>query len=164
MFALVRQSLRVTAPLTRAFSMLALRSTAPASINPAVNSKFSSILQPPRLSQAVANISQARGNAGTKKKKLKPVQLRNQVKVASKRKGKHYKLKNHRGALSRWLIKSPSYNRGPVFKRAQAGTSHLNRKNRSWKSRSKRQRRTSNAQQAKLLRRLIPYHRKKYMR
>ncbi|ORY43322.1 hypothetical protein BCR33DRAFT_738613 [Rhizoclosmatium globosum] len=113
---------------------------------------------------AVAIASQIRGNAGTKKKKLSAVVLRNEVKVASKRKGKHYKLKNHRGALTRWLIKSPSYKRGPVFKRAQAGTSHLNRKNRSWKTRSKRRRVEANAQQTKLLRRLIPYHRKKYMR
>ncbi|KAI8611481.1 hypothetical protein BC830DRAFT_1084032 [Chytriomyces sp. MP71] len=118
----------------------------------------------PSVARAPSLALQMRANAGTKKKKLKPVQLRREVKVASKRKGKHYKLKNHRGALSRWLIKSPRIHRGPVFKRAQAGTSHLNRKNRAWKSKSKRTRVEANAQQKKLLRRLIPYHRKKYMR
>ncbi|KAJ3130091.1 hypothetical protein HK100_008231, partial [Physocladia obscura] len=111
----------------------------------------------------VVLVSVRRGNAGTKKKKLRPVQLRNAaklavVKVASKRKGKHYKLKNHRGAVSRWLIKSPKYARGVLFKRAQAGNSHLNRKNRAWKSRSKRQRVTANSQQNKLLKKLIPYY------
>ncbi|KAJ3237729.1 hypothetical protein HDU81_009112 [Chytriomyces hyalinus] len=124
---------------------------------------FGSKLRAPQLTGVFTGM-QTRGNAGTKKKKLTPVQLRNEVKVASKRKGKHYKMKNHRGALSRWLIKSPRSARGPIFKRAQAGNSHLNRKNRAWKSRSKRARVESNAQQNKLLRRLIPYHRKKYMR
>ncbi|KAI9313019.1 hypothetical protein DFJ73DRAFT_935540 [Zopfochytrium polystomum] len=56
-------------------------------------------------------------------------------KTASVRKGKKYKLKNHRGALTRWLLI-----RGGQFKRAQAGNHHLNRKNRAWKSRIKRRR------------------------
>jgi hypothetical protein len=37
------------------------------------------------------------------KETIKPVELRNRVKVASKRKGKKYKLKNHRGAVSRFV-------------------------------------------------------------
>ncbi|KAJ3407440.1 hypothetical protein HDU80_008752 [Chytriomyces hyalinus] len=180
----------ITATAQRSFSSLLGSAPAPMS--------FGSKLRAPQLTGVFTGM-QTRGNAGTKKKKLTPVQLRNEVKVASKRKGKHYKMKNHRGALSSdrnnsidaaktrfssllpnslcsnicrkflklsksWLIKSPRSARGPIFKRAQAGNSHLNRKNRAWKSRSKRARVTSNAQQNKLLRRLIPYHRKKYMR
>ncbi|KAI8839735.1 hypothetical protein BJ741DRAFT_662640 [Chytriomyces cf. hyalinus JEL632] len=171
----------ITATAQRSFSSLLGSAPVPMS--------FGSKLRAPQQTGVFTGM-QTRGNAGTKKKKLTPVQLRNEVKVASKRKGKHYKMKNHRGALSSkdslqlsliqcplfeicrkflklsksWLIKSPRSARGPIFKRAQAGNSHLNRKNRAWKSRSKRARVTSNAQQNKLLRRLIPYHRKKYMR
>ncbi|KAI8835301.1 hypothetical protein BC829DRAFT_63385 [Chytridium lagenaria] len=54
---------------------------------------------------------------------IKAVVLRNRVKVASKRKGKKYKLKNNRAAVSRWLVMGAG-----TFKRAQAGMRHLNRK------------------------------------
>ncbi|KAJ3009231.1 UNVERIFIED_CONTAM: hypothetical protein HDU68_002786 [Siphonaria sp. JEL0065] len=179
--AVLRQQHQCIAGLSRKFSVLSL-----GSLRPGIPSVFApstpiSALTPSltsRVAGAAVSLSQNRGNAGTKKKMLSAVQLRNQVKVASKRKGKHYKLKNHRGALTRCVGVSiqrllinpqmahqiPTYARGPVFKRAQAGTSHLNRKNRAWKTRSKRRRLTANTQQAKLLRRLIPYHRKKYMR
>ncbi|KAJ3018919.1 UNVERIFIED_CONTAM: hypothetical protein HDU68_010919, partial [Siphonaria sp. JEL0065] len=158
--AVLRQHRQCVAGLSRSFSVLSLGSLRPFAPLMARTSLTPLTPLTSRVSGATVSMSQIRGNAGTKKKKLSAVQLRNQVKVASKRKGKHYKLKNHRGALTRWLIKSPTYARGPVFKRAQAGTSHLNRKNRAWKTRSKRRRLTANTQQAKLLRRLIPYHRK----
>ncbi|KAI9354811.1 hypothetical protein DFJ73DRAFT_795047 [Zopfochytrium polystomum] len=80
-------------------------------------------------------------------------------KTASVRKGKKYKLKNHRGALTRWLLI-----RGGQFKRAQAGNHHLNRKNRAWKSRIKRRRVRSTPTQARILRKLMPYWRRRYMR
>ncbi|KAJ3065813.1 hypothetical protein HDU98_010824 [Podochytrium sp. JEL0797] len=154
----------INACLTRSFSALSLSMNLPRVNALMVPTSFGSVSAVPHRVAVAVGHSQIRGNAGTKKKKKSAVFLRNEVKVASKRKGKHYKLKNHRGALTRWLIKSPTYARGPVFKRAQAGTSHLNRKNRAWKTTSKRRRVTANTQQAKLLRRLIPYHRKKYMR
>ncbi|KAJ3117722.1 hypothetical protein HDU96_005852 [Phlyctochytrium bullatum] len=90
---------------------------------------------------------------------VKAVVLRNRVKVASKRKGKKYKMKNNRAAVSRWLLMGSGY-----FKRAQAGARHLNRKNRRWKKKAKRFRVTANSAQSKLLKKLIPYWRRKYMR
>ena len=50
------------------------------------------------------------------------------------------------------------------FKRAQAGSNHLNRKFRAWKVRSKRRRVLASSTQRKLLKKLIPYWKKKYMK
>ncbi|KAI9012962.1 hypothetical protein BC832DRAFT_528995, partial [Gaertneriomyces semiglobifer] len=80
-------------------------------------------------------------------------------KVASKRKTKKYKLKNHGGAVARWMVMG-----GGMFKRAQAGRSHLNRKMRVWKKKAKRRRVLANTTQRKFLRKLIPYHKRRYMR
>ncbi|KAL2919979.1 hypothetical protein HK105_200045 [Polyrhizophydium stewartii] len=81
------------------------------------------------------------------------------VKVASKRKLKHYKLKNHKGAIARWLL----VGRG-MFKRAQAGRVRVNSLRRRWKRVAKRKRVLANSTQRKLLRKLIPYHKKRYLK
>jgi hypothetical protein len=47
-------------------------------------------------------------------------------KIASKRSGKKYKLKNHKGAMARWMVIGNSQ-----FKRSLCGRSHLRRKSRA---------------------------------
>ncbi|TPX43982.1 hypothetical protein SeMB42_g04483 [Synchytrium endobioticum] len=81
------------------------------------------------------------------------------VKIPSKRKGKKYKMKNHQAAVKRWIVMADG-----MFKRAQAGKRHLNSKMRAWKRRAKRRRVLANSTQRKMLRRMVPYWRKRYMR
>ncbi|KAJ8323860.1 hypothetical protein QVD99_008228 [Batrachochytrium dendrobatidis] len=80
-------------------------------------------------------------------------------KVASKRKGKHYKLKNHTGAVARWLIAGNNQ-----FKRATAIRIRMNRSRRQCKRIKSRRRVLANATHRNLLKKLIPYYRKKYMK
>ncbi|KAJ3154836.1 hypothetical protein HDU86_004536 [Geranomyces michiganensis] len=80
-------------------------------------------------------------------------------KVASKRKTAKYKLKNHGGAVARWMVAGDG-----TFKRSQAGRSHLNRKMRTWKRKSKKRRVMATTTQRKFLRKLVPYWKKHYMR
>ncbi|KAH6565770.1 hypothetical protein BSLG_006187 [Batrachochytrium salamandrivorans] len=80
-------------------------------------------------------------------------------KVASKRKDKHYKLKNHSGAVARWLVVG-----GGMFKRAKAGHTRINSCRRQWKRITRRKRVLATSTQRNLLKKLIPYHRKKYMK
>ncbi|KAJ3043230.1 hypothetical protein HDV00_005550 [Rhizophlyctis rosea] len=72
---------------------------------------------------------------------------------------KKYKAKNHRGAYPRWRVVGDGY-----FKRKQAGANHLNVGNRVWKTKAKRKRVLCNAQQRNLLKKLLPYWKKAYMR
>ncbi|TPX67937.1 hypothetical protein SpCBS45565_g03499 [Spizellomyces sp. 'palustris'] len=51
-----------------------------------------------------------------------------------------------------------------MFKRAKAGRRHLNRKMRVWKRKSKKRRVLATTTQRKLLKKLVPYWRRKYMR
>ncbi|KAI9098158.1 hypothetical protein DFS34DRAFT_101425 [Phlyctochytrium arcticum] len=81
------------------------------------------------------------------------------TKVASKRLTKKYKLKNHGGAVARWMVLG-----GGTFKRGQAGRGHLNRKVRVRTRKMKRRRVIANPQQRKLLKKLMPYWKKKYFR
>ncbi|KAI8815808.1 uncharacterized protein EV422DRAFT_548085 [Fimicolochytrium jonesii] len=81
------------------------------------------------------------------------------TKVASKRKTKKYKLKNHGGAVARWMVSGDG-----TFKRGQAGRRHLNSKMRVWKRKSKKRRVLANTTQKKLLKKLVPYWKKKYLR
>ncbi|KAJ3392483.1 hypothetical protein HDU92_008406 [Lobulomyces angularis] len=81
------------------------------------------------------------------------------TKVQSKRKYKKYKLKNHRGASSRWLLIEHGN-----FLRKQAATNHLNRKMRAWKRYAKKKKVIANVQQRNLLKKLIPYWKKNYMK
>lgn len=84
------------------------------------------------------------------------------LKKPSKRMGKYYKMKTHKGAAQRWQVVGPSSAVG--LKRAKCGQSHLRRKNRGWKKRALRERVLANAQQRNLLKKLLPYHAKKYSR
>ncbi|KAJ3054434.1 hypothetical protein HK097_001839 [Rhizophlyctis rosea] len=72
---------------------------------------------------------------------------------------KKYKLKTHQGASDRWRVIANGH-----FKRAKAGRSHNNLKNRHWKTREGRKRLVAIPQQRNLLKKLIPYFRKRYMR
>ncbi len=78
------------------------------------------------------------------------------VKKPSKRKTKKYKLKTHKGAMARWMIIKDGFIRG------QCGRSHLNRKNSSYKKVDKRQRVLANSTQRRMLRKLLPYYKKRY--
>ena len=84
------------------------------------------------------------------------------LKKSSKRLGKYYKMKTHKGAAQRWQVVGSSTLVG--LKRAKCGQSHLRRKNRGWKKRALRERVLANAQQRNLLKKLLPYHAKKYSR
>ncbi|KAJ3194102.1 hypothetical protein HK101_003490 [Irineochytrium annulatum] len=105
---------------------------------------------PPRVTIARSKYTKA---------KLTPGDLRMRVKVASKRKGKKYKLKNRQSAVTRWLLI-----RGGMFKRKQAGTNHLNLNNRANKTRRKRRRVLCTTTQRRRLKKLIPYWKKQYMK
>lgn len=82
------------------------------------------------------------------------------TKVASKKLYKKYKLKNHNGAASRWLL----IGKGGQFIRKQAGANHFNRKFSARKKYEKKKLVVANVQQKKLLKQLIPYFKKKYAR
>lgn len=84
------------------------------------------------------------------------------LKKASKRLGKYYKMKTHKGAAQRWQVVGPSSEIG--LKRAKCGQSHLRRKNQSWKKRALRERILANGQQKNFLKKLLPYHAKRYSR
>lgn len=68
-----------------------------------------------------------------------------------------YKLKNHKGAVARWLPTSTG------FKRQHAGKSHLNRKAGAMKRIFKRTRVVAEKNERKLLKTLIPYFKKRYL-
>lgn len=84
------------------------------------------------------------------------------LKQPSKRKGKYYKLKTHKGAAQRWQVVGSSSQVG--LKRARCGQSHLRRKTQGWKKRALRERVLANAQQRNFLKKLLPYHGKRYSR
>ncbi|KAI8809413.1 hypothetical protein BJ742DRAFT_805025 [Cladochytrium replicatum] len=79
--------------------------------------------------------------------------------VRAKKEGRKYKLKSHRGAYRRWIVVKAGH-----FKRAQAGAQHLNRKMRRWKRVVKRRRVLSNPMQRRMLKKLLPYYNRRYMR
>ncbi|KAI8896662.1 hypothetical protein BC833DRAFT_621908 [Globomyces pollinis-pini] len=93
----------------------------------------------------------------TKKKDIRTTW--GKTKVASKRKNKNYKLKNHKGALARWLIVGNNH-----FKRSKCGRSHLNRKNTTEKKKRRRVRLLATTVESRLLRHLIPYYKRKSVR
>ncbi|KAJ3275747.1 hypothetical protein HDV01_007214 [Terramyces sp. JEL0728] len=80
------------------------------------------------------------------------------TKICSKRKTKFYKLKTHKGAMARWLVTRNG------FKRSKCGKSHFNRKNNARKKVDRRKRILATGTERKLLRRLMPYYKKKYMK
>ncbi|KAI8905502.1 hypothetical protein EDD86DRAFT_211609 [Gorgonomyces haynaldii] len=80
-------------------------------------------------------------------------------KVASRRWLKPYKLKNHKGALARWILVGKG-----MFKRQKAGRNRLNRKNRARKKIDKRVRVLASKSERRLLKKLIPYHKKNYLK
>lgn len=79
------------------------------------------------------------------------------LKAPSKRKTKKYKLKTHQGAAARWMILANG-----LFKRGQAGRNHFNSKNRAWKRASKRDLIVSTSMQARRLKKLLPYFKRRY--
>jgi ribosomal protein L35 len=80
------------------------------------------------------------------------------TKQTSTRIGKKYKLKNHKGAVARWMVI------GHGFKRLMANRSHLNRKNNAMKKIRKRKRIAATPIEKRLLKKLIPYYKKKYLK
>jgi ribosomal protein L35 len=80
-------------------------------------------------------------------------------KIPSKRVGKYYKLKNHKGAVARWMIVGNNQ-----FKRSKCARNHLNRKQRPLTRKAKKNRVLANQQQRRLLKKLIPYFKKKYFK
>jgi ribosomal protein L35 len=106
-------------------------------------SPLRSVVPSPTLSLIRAKSTQAFGNT--------------RLKSPSKRKTKKYKLKTHQGAAARWMILATG-----LFKRCQAGRNHFNSKHRAWKRASKRDRIVSTSMQARRLKKLLPYFKRRY--
>ncbi|KAI8803506.1 hypothetical protein BJ742DRAFT_494834 [Cladochytrium replicatum] len=117
----------------------------------------------PLLFQNPSSALQLRFRSSKKPMLSGPYAPRRRVKlprsVRAKKEGRKYKLKTHRGAYRRWIVVRAGH-----FKRAQAGAQHLNRKMRRWKRVVKRRRVLSNPMQRRMLKKLLPYYNRRYMR
>ncbi|KAI9206765.1 uncharacterized protein BJ171DRAFT_496867 [Polychytrium aggregatum] len=161
--SIARKWVYSSAPALRSFSshVRQAKATTATAMSPSARMFSTGLRTPlsrPVQMQLTARFGSQRRLAHTSTSERKPF-VPKSTKVASKRKTKKYKLKNNKSAVSRWLVLGSG-----GFKRAQAGSRHLNVKRRVWKKISKRRRVTSNATQARLLRRLIPYYQRRYMR
>ncbi len=109
---------------------------------------------------APAGLQQRRGVANTKRSKISFEFKTKQVVAKRILAGRPYKLKNNKAAVARWMITRS----GTGFKRVQAARNHLNLLNNARKRARKRDRKPAMPIEARLLRKLIPYHRKRYLR
>ncbi|TPX36191.1 hypothetical protein SmJEL517_g01605 [Synchytrium microbalum] len=128
--------------------------------SPCTYTPWLSIIPPLLYRRPTSNALTLVNQVRTKKTEGRTIMLNSaRVKEPSKRKGKKYKLKNHQAAVKRWIVMANG-----MFKRAQAGKRHLNSKMRAWKRKAKRRRVLATGTQRRMLRRLVPYYRKRYMK